>query len=558
MDWLNALLFNDGIAHTLLLYSFVIALGALSGKIRFFGISLGPTFVLFAGLLVGHLGFTVNHEVADFIREFGLILFIYSIGLQVGPGFFSSFKKGGMHLNLMAAGVVVLGALVTVAAWFVLGGRVSMPMMVGVMSGAVTNTPGLGAAQEALRQAQEAGQITDIPPIALGYAVAYPLAVVGIILSMVIIRKLFGISLAKEEKQLKDEEESAIFKPEKMTLLITNKAISGRQLHEIKKIVGRDFVVSRMLRDQHFSIPQTSTILQEGDILLVIAAAQDVEAIGAIIGESAEVDWKASELMLVSRRIVITRSEINGKTLESLRIRSLYGVNITRVHRSGVDLLGTPNLVLQVGDRVMVVGELEAIEKVEKFLGNTLKRLNEPHIITLFVGIFLGIIMGSIPFFIPGMPMPVKLGLAGGPLIISILLGRFGYKLKLITYTTQSANLLLREIGISLFLASVGILSGGKFVETVFSSDGLLWIATGFLITTLPLLIMGFVGRKFARLNYFALIGLMAGSTTDPPALSYAGSIAGNDQPAVSYSTVYPLTMFLRVIIAQILILIFI
>ncbi len=558
MDWLNALLFNDGIAHTLLLYSFVIALGALSGKIRFFGISLGPTFVLFAGLLVGHLGFTVNHEVADFIREFGLILFIYSIGLQVGPGFFSSFKKGGMHLNLMAAGVVVLGALVTVAAWFVLGGRVSMPMMVGVMSGAVTNTPGLGAAQEALRQAQEAGQITDIPPIALGYAVAYPLAVVGIILSMVIIRKLFGISLANEEKQLKDEEESAIFKPEKMTLLITNKAISGRQLHEIKKIVGRDFVVSRMLRDQHFSIPQTSTILQEGDILLVIAAAQDVEAIGAIIGESAEVDWKASELMLVSRRIVITRSEINGKTLESLRIRSLYGVNITRVHRSGVDLLGTPNLVLQVGDRVMVVGELEAIEKVEKFLGNTLKRLNEPHIITLFVGIFLGIIMGSIPFFIPGMPMPVKLGLAGGPLIISILLGRFGYKLKLITYTTQSANLLLREIGISLFLASVGILSGGKFVETVFSSDGLLWIATGFLITTLPLLIMGFVGRKFARLNYFALIGLMAGSTTDPPALSYAGSIAGNDQPAVSYSTVYPLTMFLRVIIAQILILIFI
>lgn len=558
MDWLNALLFNDGIAHTLLLYSFVIALGALSGKIRFFGISLGPTFVLFAGLLVGHLGFTVNHEVADFIKEFGLILFIYSIGLQVGPGFFSSFKKGGIHLNLMAAGVVVLGALVTVAAWFFLGGRVSMPMMVGVMSGAVTNTPGLGAAQEALRQAQEAGQITDIPPIALGYAVAYPLAVVGIILSMVIIRKLFGISLASEEKQLKEEEESAIFKPEKMTLRITNKAISGRQLHEIKKFVGRDFVVSRMLRGQHFSIPQTSTVMQEGDILLVIAAAQDVEAIGAFIGESAEVDWKASEKMLVSRRIVITRSEINGKTLGSLRIRTLYGVNITRVHRSGVDLLGTPNLVLQVGDRVMVVGELEAIEKVEKFLGNTLKRLNEPHIITLFVGIFLGIVMGSIPFFIPGMPMPVKLGLAGGPLIISILLGRFGYKLKLITYTTQSANLLLREIGISLFLASVGILSGGNFVETVFSSDGLLWIATGFLITTLPLLIMGFVGRRFARLNYFALIGLMAGSTTDPPALSYAGSIAGNDQPAVSYSTVYPLTMFLRVIIAQILILIFI
>lgn len=558
MDWLNALLFNEGIAHTILLFSFVIALGAISGKIKFFGISLGPTFVLFAGLLVGHLGFTVNHEVADFVREFGLILFIYSIGLQVGPGFFSSFKRGGMQLNLMAAGVVLLGALTTVLLWVLLGGRVSMPMMVGIMSGAVTNTPGLGAAQEALRQAHEAGQISDIPPIALGYAVAYPLAVVGIILSMVIIRKLFAVRMDEEERKLKEEEEAAVVKPEKLTLRLTNKAIAGRQLHEIRQFVGRDFVVSRMFRNHQFSIPQTETVLLEGDILLVVAASSDVEPIKAFIGETTDMDWKASEKMLVSRRIVITRSEINGKTLGSLRIRSLYGVNITRVHRSGVDLLGTPNLILQVGDRVVVVGELEDIAKVEKFLGNTLNRLNEPHIITLFVGIFLGIVVGSIPFFIPGMPMPVKLGLAGGPLIISILIGRFGYKLKLITYTTQSANLLLREIGISLFLASVGILSGGNFAETVFSSDGLLWIGAGFVITLLPLLIMGIIGRKVAKLNYFPLIGLMAGSTTDPPALSYAGSISNNDQPAVSYSTVYPLTMFLRVIIAQILILIFV
>ncbi len=558
MDWFNVLLFHEGIAHTLLIYAFVIALGVLCGKIKFFGISLGPTFVLFAGLLVGHLGFTVNPEVADFIREFGLILFIYSIGLQVGPGFFSSFKKGGMQLNMMATGVVVLGALVTIFFYFILGGRVSMPMMVGIMSGAVTNTPGLGAAQEALRQAHEAGQITEIPQIALGYAVAYPLAVVGIILSIVLVRIIFRIKLEEEENELISEEESASDNPEKITLKLTNKAVSGRALHDIKTLVGRKFIVSRMMRNGEFSIPQTDTVLREGDILLVITALADVEPIKAFIGETAEMDWRISEKRLVSRRIVITRSEINGKKLGSLKIRNIYGVNITRVNRSGVDLLGTANLVLQMGDRVMVVGELEAIEKVEKFLGNTLKRLNEPHIITIFIGIFLGILIGSIPFFIPGMPMPVKLGLAGGPLIVSILIGRFGYKLKLITYTTQSANFMLREIGISLFLASVGILSGEKFAETVFSSNGLLWVGLGFLITTLPLLIMGIIGRKFARLNYFSLIGLLAGSTTDPPALSYSGSIANNDQPAVSYSTVYPLTMFLRVILAQILILVFI
>jgi putative transport protein len=558
MGWLSTLLWNEGIAHTILLYSLVIALGALCGKIKFFGISLGPTFVLFAGLLIGHLGFTVNHDVAEFIRDFGLILFIYSIGLQVGPGFFSSFKRGGIQLNLMAAGIVVSGALVTIIFYFLLNGRVSMPMLVGIMSGAVTNTPGLGAAQEALRQAVEAGQITEAPQIALGYAVAYPLAVVGIILSIVLMRVIFRIRLDNEEKAILTEVESVAEKPERMTLRLTNKALSGRELHNIKQLVGRNFVVSRMMRSNEFSIPQTETVLLEGDILLVIVAQSDAEPVKAFVGETAEMDWKISEKQLVSRRIVITRSEINGKTLGSLKVRTLYGVNITRVNRSGVDLLGSPNLVLQMGDRVMVVGELEAIEKVEQFLGNTLKKLNEPHIITIFIGIFLGILIGSVPFFIPGIPMPVKLGLAGGPLIVSILIGRFGYKLKLITYTTQSANYMLREIGISLFLASVGITSGGKFAETVFSSDGLLWVGIGFMITTFPLLIMGFIGRKFARLNYFTLIGLMAGSTTDPPALSYSTSIAGNDQPAVSYSTVYPLTMFLRVIIAQILILAFV
>ncbi len=558
MEWFRTLLFSEGIAHTILLYSLAIWLGVLLGKVKIVGISLGPTFVLFVGLFIGHLGFTVNHEVAEFVREFGLILFIYSIGLQVGPGFFSSFKRGGMQLNLMAAGIVLLGVGVTILLFYLLNGRVSMPMLVGVMSGAVTNTPGLGAAQEALKQAFEAGQLAEIPQIALGYAVAYPLAVVGIILSMVVIRLMFRINIEQEEQALEASGEVQADKPEIMTLRLTNKALSGRKLHEIKDLVGRSFVISRMMRQGHYSIPRMDSILQEGDLLLVITATADVEPVTVFMGEKVEMDWEASEKQLVSRRIVITRSEINGKTLGSLRLRTLYGVNITRVHRSGVDLLGNPNLVLQVGDRVMVVGELGDIEKVEKFLGNTLKRLDEPHIITLFIGIFLGILIGSIPFFIPGIPMPVKLGLAGGPLIVSILIGRFGFKLKLITYTTQSANFMLREIGITLFLASVGLMSGGQFAETVFSGDGLLWIGLGFLITILPLLIMGFVARKFAGLNYFILMRLLAGSTTDPPASSYAGSIANNDQPAVSYSTVYPLTMFLRVILAQLLILAFV
>lgn len=558
MDWLNSLLFGNGIAHTILIYSFVIFTGLILGKIKFFGISLGSTFVLFMGILVGHFGFEVNHEILDFIKDFGLILFIYSIGLQVGPGFFSSFKKGGIALNLLAAGIVLLGVIVTTTFFFILNGKVSMPMLVGIMSGAVTNTPGLGAAQEALRQAHDAGQITDIPQIALGYAVAYPLGVVGIITSIILIRVLFRIDLNKEAKEIENEDEAAQDQPDRLTIKFTNKGMSGRTLHQIKQMIGRKFIISRMMRDDNFFIPQSETILQTGDILLVVASKTDAEPIIAFMGEPAEMNWKDSEKHLVSRRIVITRNEINGKTLGSLKLRTIYGVNITRVNRSGIDLLGATNLVLQVGDRVMVVGELEAIGKVEKLLGNALKKLNEPPVITIFVGIFLGILFGSIPFYFPGMPMPVKLGLAGGPLILAILIGRFGYKLKLITYTTQSANLMLREVGITLFLASVGLASGGQFVETVFTTNGLMWVGIGFLITVLPLLIIGIIGRKAVKLNYYTLIGLLAGSTTDPPALAYSSSIAPNDQPAVAYSTVYPLTMFLRVIMAQILILLFI
>lgn len=556
MDWLSSLFYGESIAHIILIYSLVIALGVMMGKIKIFGISLGVTFVLFVGILVGHFGFTVDNDVLHFIREFGLILFIFSIGLQVGPGFFSSFKEGGMKLNMLAASVVFLGVATTIGLYYAFGGSIPMPMFVGILSGAVTNTPGLGAAQEALRQLHDAGQITEIPQIALGYAVAYPLGVVGIILSLVLIRVVFKVSFDKETEQLKAVSNVAET-PKIITVEVQSKAIDNKNLSQIRKLIGRQFVVSRVYSENAFTVPNGNTIIKKGDLLLIVTTEADAEPITSLIGDIAEFDWRESENKMISRRIIITRGVINGKTLASLKLRSV-NVNCTRIVRSGFDLLANPDLVLQVGDRVVVVGPPESIKRVEAMLGNTLKRLDEPHIITIFIGIFLGIIFGSIPVFVPGMPMPVKLGLAGGPLVVAILLGRFGFKLKLITYTTQSANLMLREIGITLFLASVGLASGGKFVETVVSSNGLIWVLCGFLITTLPLLIVGFVGRKFMKMNYFHLMGLLSGSMTDPPALAYSNSTAGNDAPSIAYSTVYPLTMFLRVVLAQILILTFI
>jgi putative transport protein len=556
MEWFIDLITKESIAHIILLYSFVIAIGVMLGKIKFFGISLGVTFVLFVGILVGHFGFSVPLEVLHFIREFGLILFIFSIGLQVGPGFFASFKQGGMKQNMLAASVVLLGVATTIALFYIFGGAIPMPMFVGILSGAVTNTPGLGAAQEALRQLHDAGQITEIPQIALGYAVAYPLGVTGIILSLILVRVFFKVNFEKEVQNLNELSSGSVENTKIITIEVNSKAIAGKNLSQIRKLIGRQFVVSRLLSENNFSIPNGKTILKNNDKILVVTTESDSEAIIAFMGEVIDYDWKESENKMISRRIVITRGVINGKTLGSLKLRSV-NVNCTRVIRSGFDLLANPNLVLQVGDRVVIVGTPEAIKRVEDMLGNTLKRLDEPHIITIFVGIFIGIIFGSIPLFIPGMPMPVKLGLAGGPLVVAILLGRFGFRLKLITYTTQSANLMLREIGITLFLASVGLASGGKFVETVVTGNGLLWIACGFIITTLPLLIVGIFGRKVMKLNYFTLMGLLSGSMTDPPALAYSNAYSGNDAPAIAYSTVYPLTMFLRVILAQILILSF-
>jgi len=557
MEWFINLLTKESIAHIILLYSFVIAIGVMLGKIKFFGISLGVTFVLFVGIFVGHFGFSVPDEVLHFIREFGLILFIFSIGLQVGPGFFASFKQGGFKQNMLAAAVVLLSVATTIGLFYSFGGKIPMPMLVGILSGAVTNTPGLGAAQEALRQLHDAGQITEIPQIALGYAVAYPLGVTGIIISLILVRVIFKISHDNETKKLKELSNSAVENTKIISIEVNSKAIAGKNLSQIQKLIGRQFVVSRLLSNNVYTIPNGETILHNGDKILVVTTEADTEAIIVFTGEQIEFDWKESENKMISRRIVITRGVINGKTLGSLKLR-IVNVNCTRVIRSGFDLLASPDLVLQVGDRVVIVGTPEAINRVEGMLGNTLKRLDEPHIFTIFIGIFVGIIFGSIPVFIPGMPMPVKLGLAGGPLVIAILLGRFGYRLKLITYTTQSANLMLREIGITLFLASVGLASGGKFVETVVSGNGLLWILCGFIITTLPLITVGIFGRKVMKLNYFTLMGLLAGSMTDPPALAYSNAYAGNDSPAISYSTVYPLTMFLRVVLAQILILAFV
>lgn len=557
MNWLNDLLLNpDSIAHIVALYAFVIAMGVLLGKIKIFGISLGVTFVLFVGILVGHFGFTGNLSILSFVQDFGLILFVFCIGLQVGPSFFSSFKKGGIAMNMIALGIVGLNIAVALALYFALQGRVDIPMMVGILCGAVTNTPGLGAANEALVQVSYNG-----PQIANGYACAYPLGVMGIILSMIAIRLLCRIDLAKETSDIqKCEEANPHMKPFFLNLEVHNEALVGKTLNQINNFLSRDFVCSRIKKsDGKIYIPTSKTVIEINDKLFIVCAEDDSEAIIAFIGPQIEnVDWEEQERQekpMVSRRILVTQSDINGKTLGELHFNSMYGVNITRVNRSGMDLFASRQLVLQVGDRVMVVGPQDAVDRVAGLLGNQLKRLDHPNIMTIFVGILCGIFFGSLPFAIPGVPTPVKLGLAGGPLIIAILIGRFGHKFRLVTYTTMSANLMLREVGLVLFLASVGIKAGGSFVHTVVEGDGLLYVGIGFLITIIPIIIMGIVARWRHNLNYFTLMGLIAGSNTDPPALAYANQTANNDAPAVGYSTVYPLAMFMRILTAQLLIL---
>lgn len=555
MNWLQDLLTNpNSIAHIVALYAFVIAAGVLLGKIKFFGISLGVTFVLFVRILAGHFGFTGNPAILSFVQDFGLILFVFCIGLQVGPSFFSSFKRGGITLNLLAVGIVFLNIAVALILYFALQGRVDIPMMVGILCGAVTNTPGLGAANEALQQLHYQG-----PEIAMGYACAYPLGVMGIILSMIIIRYICRVDVQRDSDEIqKEEEANPHMKPYTISLKVQNEALSGKTLSQVQNFLARDFVCTRIIQDGHMITPNANTVLRLGDRMFLVCAEDDSEAIMAFIGPKIEQDWDATNQQdkpMVSRRILVTQPNINGKTLGELHFSSMYGVNVTRVNRSGMDLFAARQLRLQVGDRVMVVGPQDAIERVANLLGNQLRRLDHPNIVTIFVGILCGILFGSLPIAIPGMPTPVKLGLAGGPLIISILIGRFGHKVKLVTYTTMSANLMLREVGLVLFLASVGIKAGENFVQMVVEGDGILYVGLGFLITFIPLVITGIVARWHHRVNYFTLMGLIAGSNTDPPALAYANQIAGNDAPAVGYSTVYPLTMFLRILTAQLLVL---
>ncbi|MDE7153792.1 MAG: putative transporter [Muribaculaceae bacterium] len=539
---------NVNLASTIMLYSFVIAVGIFLGKLKIGGVSLGVTFVLFVGIVMGHFGYTVDPQVLKFIREFGLILFIFAIGLQVGPGFFSSFKEGGIRLNVLAVAAIALNVLIVLIIYFIEGGKTGMDVLVGIMSGAVTNTPGLAAAQQAIPD------VSAENTMAMGYAAAYPLGVVGIITAMFIIKLIFRIRIDDEVKQIQQEQENSTLKPYIMSLEITNRLIEGMSVIKLHEIITCNFVISRIMKpDGQIIIPTSATELHVGDRLLVVLSVQDEPKFTAVLGEKLEMDWEeVTPSDVVSRRIVITKSEFNGVTIGSLRLHKGYNLNATRVNRAGVDLLASPGLRLQMGDRLTVVGALADIDRLASKMGNSMKRLNQPNLITIFIGILFGIVVGSID-----VGYGMKLGLAGGPLVVAILLSRFGYKFKLVTYTSSSASLMLRELGICLFLASVGISAGAGFCDTVFNDTGLWWVLWGFIITLLPILITGCIARGVYKINFLTIMGLFSGGYTDPPALAYAGDATGSDIPAVAYATVYPLTMFLRVVAAQVLVLCF-
>lgn len=551
MDWLQSLFLGEGIAHTLLVLSMVIAIGVVLGKVKIAGVSIGVTWILFVGIAAGHFGMRVDHDILHFIKEFGLILFVFSIGLQVGPGFFSSFKKGGLQMVGCAVAVVLLGAAATYIIHLATG--TPLTTMVGVMSGAVTNTPGLGAAQQAYADAVG----TADESIALGYAVAYPLGVVGMILSLIAIRFITRINFGQENmalEKMKAENSNVTW----VSVEFTNGALEGFNIARIKELVNRTFVISRIMHlDGTVTIADSNSLLRVGERLRVVCNPDDVEAVAAFLGKRVELcneEWDVPEnkTHLVSRRIVITKPEINGKKFSDLRLRTKYGINITRVNRAGIDILPYQGMELQMGDRVMVVGDEKAIEKVAELLGNSLKKLREPQLLTIFLGIALGVLLGSIPLV--NIPQPVKLGLAGGPLVVALLIGRFGPHLHLVTYTTMSANLMLREVGLAMFLAGVGLGAGDGFVEAIVGG-GYRWIGYGVIITVLPVLIVGLFARLKLKMNYYTLMGLLAGSMTNPPSLGYANAVSGNDMPALGYATVYPVVMFLRVLVAQLLVL---
>jgi len=551
MEWLSELLCpgNTSIASALVLYSFVIAAGIFLGKLKIKGVSLGVTFVLFVGILMGHFGYEIDEGILKFVREFGLILFIFSIGLQVGPGFFSSFKEGGIRLNMLAVLAIALNVLIVLLVYY-FGNVNDICALVGVMSGAVTNTPGLAAAQQTVATMAADGA-TQANIMASGYAAAYPLGVIGIIVAMFVVKAVFKINTDDEIKEIEQEQENSQLKPFMISLQVTNSLVDGRTLAQLHDIIQCNFVVSRIFTtNNELIIPKSTTEIHTGDKLLIVASMQDADKFLAVLGNEIDMNWETTPTPVYSRRILVTQSKFNGVKLGSLRLHKGYRLNCTRVNRAGVDLLASPSLRLQVGDRMTVVGDLEDIERLASSMGNSMKRLNQPNLITIFVGIIVGIILGSI-----NIGFGMKLGLAGGPLVVAILLSRFGYKFKLVTYTSTSASMMLRELGICLFLASVGIAAGKGFYQAVFNYEGMWWVIWGFVITVVPLIIVGCIARARYGINYLSIMGLVSGGYTDPPALAYANNSTSNDAPAVAYSTVYPLTMFLRVVAAQTLIL---
>ena len=555
MNWLQEAFLEPTMVQAVIIISLVSALGLYLGRIKIFGISLGITFVFFAGILAGHLGIVVNKDMLYFAQSFGLILFVYALGLQVGPGFFSSLKKGGVAMNMMGLGVILLGLVMTVGLRWQTG--ISLSTMVGLLCGAVTNTPALGAAQQALLQIDPTNTkgVTDM---ALACAVAYPLGVVGVILAIIILKALFT---DKKQKDQKEQRDMTTYVAE---FHVSNPAIYEKSIKDVMKLTEKHFVISRVWRNGKVSIPTSDTLLHEHDHLLIISVKSDVENIKVLFGEQenvdwnkADIDWNAIDSQLISRRIAVTRNRVNGVKLGSLRLRNLYGINITRVNRAGIDLLASPDLRLQIGDRLTIVGEANSVNTVGKILGDEIKRLNNPNLLAVFIGISLGMLLGALPITLPGMSTPVKLGIAGGPIIVGILMGAFGPRFHLTTYTTMSANLMLRQLGIIIYLAGLGIDSGAHFFETVFRTEGLLWIGLGFLLTIVPVLIVGFIASQFFKLDYAHNVGMLCGSMANPMALNYANTTVDGDEPSVSYATVYPLSMFIRVISAQLVLMLF-
>lgn len=545
--------FSGGVAHSVIVLSLVIAAGYILAKIRIKGISLGITWILFAGIFLGHFGITLDSRLLSFIKEFGLILFVYSIGIQVGPGFFSAFRAGGLKLNLIAAGSIAVSVITTIVIHLIT--KLPISTMVGILYGAVTNTPGLGAAQQTYTDITG----TNASEIAMGYAVAYPLGVVGAILTLLLLRYLTRIN-PKEEEEAATKISGSRQEVVRAVALVTEGKGNGKKISWLTEQLNSKFIISRIrpANSDEAVLADGETVLHTGDKVLIVAGKNDLPEIFSLLGEESDYEWNITEHNLISRQILISKNELHGKTLAELNIRKNFEASITRVNRAGLDLVASPDLRLHIGDRVTIVGSEDAISHAEHLLGNSLKRLNQPNLIPIFVGILLGCVLGSIPIPLPGVPFPVKLGLAGGPLIVSILISRFGPDFKIVTYATASANLMLREVGIALFLASVGLGAGADFVKTIVEQNGFIWIAYGALITVIPYLVMGLLAKLVFHVNYYTVIGVLSGANTNPPALAFSGEQTSCDAPAVGYATVYPLSMFLRVISAQLLIIFFI